>query len=208
MTSRRILVLFAHPSLERSQINSRLAPLVRDHDACTLVDLYAEYPTYRIDIDREQQRLVEHDVVMFLFPLYWYSTPALLKEWQDLVLEHGFAYGNDGVALAGKFFLCACSAGGPGNAYASDGFNRFTLRELLRPLEQTANLCHMRYLPPFALYGSRTALEEGRLADHEKRFSQLLDYVAGSDVSLLESQEDCTINQRLDHLLLQSEEAQ
>lgn len=26
-------------------------------------------------------------------PFYWYSTPALLKEWQDLVLEHGWAYG-------------------------------------------------------------------------------------------------------------------
>lgn len=208
MSARRILVLFAHPSLERSQINRKLTPLVRDNAACTFVDLYAEYPSYRIDIDKEQQRLLEHDVVVFLFPLFWYSTPALLKEWQDLVLEHGFAYGNDGDALLGKFFICACSAGGPDNAYANDGFNRFTLRELLRPLEQTANLCKMRYLPPFALYGSRTALEEGRLAEHEIRFSQLLNHLSDSDLSVFESEDDCTINQRLDDVVTQSEAAQ
>jgi putative NADPH-quinone reductase len=78
--SRRLLVLFAHPSIERSEINSRLASLARQHPQCTLVDLYAEYPDYRIDVDLEQQRLRDHDVVVFLFPLYWYSTPAILKE--------------------------------------------------------------------------------------------------------------------------------
>jgi glutathione-regulated potassium-efflux system ancillary protein KefG len=37
--------------------------------------------------------------------LYWYSTPAILKEWQDLVLEHVFAYGHEGTKLHGKIFF-------------------------------------------------------------------------------------------------------
>jgi len=78
----------------------------------TIVDLYAEYPDFCIDIDREQQRLREHDIIVFMFPLYWYSTPSILKEWQDLVLEHGFAYGHDGKELSGKKLLCALTAGG------------------------------------------------------------------------------------------------
>ena len=180
MTARRVLVLFAHPSVERSEINSRLAPLARQHPNCSFVDLYAEYPDYRIDIDREQQRLREHDVIMFMHPLFWYSTPAILKEWQDLVLEHGFAYGSEGTALAGKFFIVACSAGGPAAAYEPEGYNHFTLRELLRPLEQTALLCHMRYLPPFALFGARTAVSEGRLPEHEQSFTDLLDALASA----------------------------
>lgn len=202
MAARRILVLFAHPSLERSEINKRLLPVVRAHAHCSLVDLYAEYPDYRIDIDREQQRLREHDVVMFMFPLFWYSTPALLKEWQDLVLEYGFAYGHEGKALAGKYFICACSAGGPAPAYDENGYNQFTLRELLRPLEQTAHLCQMPYLPPFALFGSRTALEEGRLDGHVESFHKLLDALAEqSPVGTLDqwAQEDgCIINSMLD----------
>ena len=71
-----------------------LRQATQGRERVTLVDLYGEYPDYRIDIDREQQRLRDHDVVVFMFPLYWYSTPSMLKEWQDLVLEHGWAYGQ------------------------------------------------------------------------------------------------------------------
>ena len=130
------------------------------------MDLYAEYPSGDIDIDCEQQRLRDHDVVVFMFPLFWYSTPALLKEWQDLVLEYGFAYGTGGTALHGKQFLCAITAGGRESAYREQGYNHYSIRQLLRPLEQTATLCGMQYLPPYALFGSRTAVEEGRLQSH------------------------------------------
>ncbi|MEO1082311.1 MAG: NAD(P)H-dependent oxidoreductase [Pseudomonadota bacterium] len=195
MAQRRILLLFAHPSIERSEVNHRLLNVAHEHDSVTSVDLYAEYPDYRIDIDVEQQRLRDHEVVVFLFPLYWYSTPAILKEWQDLVLEHGFAYGHEGHALDGKYFIAACSAGGPAKAYAKDGYNHFTLRELLRPLEQTANLCRMRYLPPFALFGARTAVEEQRLGEHVVAFRDLLETLREGDLDNWESSPVCTVNE-------------
>jgi len=194
VTARRILVLFAHPSLERSEINARCLAEARACDAATVVDLYAEYPDYRIDIDAEQQRLRDHDVLVFLFPLYWYSTPALLKEWQDLVLEHGFAYGSEGRALADKFFIAACSAGGPETAYRADGFNRHALRELLRPLEQTARLCRMRPLPPFALFGARTAVLEGRVEEHRSHFRDLLQALAHGSLEAWADSDAETVN--------------
>lgn len=168
------LVLFAHPSLDRSEVNSQLLRATREIEGVTVVDLYAEYPRYQIDIDREQERLLRHDLIVFMFPLYWYSTPSLLKEWQDLVLEYGFAYGSDGTALQGKTLLCTITAGGPEKAYCEDGYNHYTLRELLHPIEQTAVLCSMHYLPPFALFGSRTAMEEGRVARHVVDWVQTL----------------------------------
>jgi putative NADPH-quinone reductase len=163
---RRILVLFAHPSLDRSEVNRPLMLATAGVEGVTLVDLYAEYPDLQIDIDREQGRLLANDVIAFMHPLYWYSTPAILKEWQDLVLEHGFAYGSEGTALHGKIFLDALTAGGAEAAYRAEGYNHFTIRELLHPLEQTAGMCGMRYLPPFALFGARTAVEEGRVDAH------------------------------------------
>ena len=203
VSRKRILVLFAHPSLERSEVNRHLLAASRSVEGVTVVDLYAKYPTFRIDIDREQQRLLEHDVVVFMFPMFWYSTPSILKEWQDLVLEHGFAYGEEGTALHGKWFLCAFTAGGLESAYREQGYNHYTVRELLRPLEQTALLCGMSYLPPFTLFGARTAAEEGRVAGHveqwrgvlEKlqdgglqpqdadRFEQLQHYLSGGEAS-------------------------
>ena len=117
-----------------------MADAARNAEGVTFVDLYAEYPRFDIDVDQEQRRLEAADVVIFQHPLYWYSTPSILKEWQDLVLEHGFAYGPNGKALEGKLLFCAVTAGGSQDAYCAGGYNNFTLRELLRPVEQTAIL--------------------------------------------------------------------
>ncbi len=170
----------------------------------TVVDLYHDYPNYQIDIDREQQRLREHDVVVFMFPLFWYSTPALLKEWQDLVLEYGFAYGSEGTALHGKIFLCATTAGGAEDAYHSQGYNHFTIRELLQPLEQTAVLCGMRFVAPFALYGSRTAVEEGRVAEHVQDWVKVLLALRDQTMDLKRACELPMLNQELDQLIRQT----
>lgn len=151
---RRVLVLFAHPALEKSRVHRGLVPAVPDGPDFTFHDLYEAYPRLDVDVAREQELLLEHDVVVMQFPFYWYSTPPMLKQWQDLVLEHGWAYGSQGHALEGKAFMCALSTGGRAEAYQPEGYNRFTVRELLVPLEQTVRLCGMSYLPPFIVHGT------------------------------------------------------
>ncbi len=152
--ARRVLILFAHPALQKSRVNRHLIAAAREIEGVTLHDLYEEYPDLHIDVDREQQLLLEHDIIVWQHPFYWYSSPALLKEWQDLVLEVGFAYGENGTALRGKKVLTAITTGGPADSYHADGFNRFTVRQLLAPFEQTVRLCEMEYLPPFVIQGT------------------------------------------------------
>lgn len=171
---KKVLILFAHPSQHRSEVNASLIKAANKIDHVTVVDLYNDYPKFNIDIDKEQQRLLEHDVVIFQFPLYWYSTPAILKEWQDMVLEYGFAYGTEGKSLEGKIFLSAITAGGKEEAYQTNGYNQFTIRELLHPLEQMASLTNMVYIAPLVLFGARTALEDQRVERHAERFKNLL----------------------------------
>lgn len=168
------LIYLIHPRLDRSEISGPLFAAAHAIDGLTCVDLYADYPTFAIDVDREQARLVAHDAVVFLHPLYWYAGPGLLKEWQDLVLEHGFAYGRDGTALAGKIALHAVSCGAPEAAYAPDGANGADLRDLLIPFEKTADLCGMPYLAPFALFGAGRAREDGRDRGHLAQWRALL----------------------------------
>jgi glutathione-regulated potassium-efflux system ancillary protein KefG len=148
----RVLVLFAHPALQKSRVHRVLAAAAERVEGITFHDLYECYPDLHLNVEREQKLLVEHDIVVFQHPFYWYSTPAILKEWQDLVLEWGFAYGDGGIALRGKKLLTALSTGGPEEAYRREGFNHFTVRELLAPLEQTMRLCGVEYLPPFVLH--------------------------------------------------------
>ncbi len=196
--TKNVLVLFAHPAQEQSEVNAPLFEAARAAGDVTCVDLYAEYPTHNIDVAIEQQRLVEHDVVIFQFPFYWYSTPAILKDWMDLVLEYNFAYGAQGKALEGKYLLPVISAGGAEHAYQQDGYNHFTLRELLRPLEQTARLCHMRFLAPFAIFGARTAAEDQRIENHIGQYRRLLqslnsgrfNFAQAAEVELLAQQFD------------------
>lgn len=152
--SRRVLILFAHPALEKSRVNRRLIAAVRDLPGVTFHDLYEAYPDFMIHVEKEQALLGQHDVVILQHPFFWYSPPALVKEWEDLVLEHGWAYGSEGNALRGKVLLSAITTGGREAAYCAQGMNRYTVRQLLAPIEQTARLCGMRYLPPFAVHGS------------------------------------------------------
>ena len=90
----KLLIYYAHPGNRYSHVNKVMASRARGIAGISFVDLYADYPRHNIDIDVEQKRLLDHDVILFQFPLFWYSTPSLIKEWQDLVLEYGFAYGE------------------------------------------------------------------------------------------------------------------
>jgi glutathione-regulated potassium-efflux system ancillary protein KefG len=152
--SRCALLVLAHPALHRSRANAALLDAARARPDVTLHDLYEEYADFLIDVEAEQQRLLDHRLIILQFPMYWYSTPALLKEWLDMVWLHGFAHGRDGTRLRGKTMLAAITAGGGEDAYRAGGMNRFTMTEFLRPLEATAHLCGLTWAEPFILHDS------------------------------------------------------
>jgi len=151
---RRILIVFAHPAYNNSHANRFLLEAIGDLPHVTVHDLYQNYPDMFIDIKREQQLLLESDILLFQHPFYWYSAPALLKEWFDLVLEHGFAYGSSGQALQGKLTGSVITTGGTLSSYCSDGYNRYPIQSFLLPYAQMSNLCGMHYLAPFIIDGN------------------------------------------------------
>lgn len=170
----KTLVLFAHPALQQSRANSLMLSEARRADGVAVVDLYAEYPRFDIDVETEQRRLLDHDAIVFQFPLLWYSAPPLLKQWHDLVLQHGFAYGEHGIALKGKLWMCAVTVGGRHTAYGPEGRHKYSLRHLLSPIEATANLCQMPFLAPYVLFGSLGATDEARVT-HASGYRRLLE---------------------------------
>ena len=157
---------------------------VRRLDGVTFHDLYEEYPDFDIDIVREQQLLLAHDVLVVQCPFYWYSTPPLVKQWEDLVLEHGWAYGSKGKALAGKAWLQVVSAGGGANAYSATGRNRLSVDALLAPLENTALLCNMQWLVPHVIHGTHSMTD----ADFELQTNAYLQRIASLRTSGLSNE--------------------
>jgi glutathione-regulated potassium-efflux system ancillary protein KefG len=195
-----VLILFAHPALQKSRVNARLVEAVHDLEGVTFHDLYEAYPDLDIDVPREQRLLQEHGIVVMQHPLYWYSTPAILKEWQDLVLEHGWAYGSEGNALRGKRLLSAITAGGSEEAYSGGSDDRFTLRELLAPIEQTARLCGMEFLPPFVVHGTHRLDREG-IARSAEEYRRVIVALRDETIDLEAASRHPRLNARLDEIL-------
>jgi glutathione-regulated potassium-efflux system ancillary protein KefG len=150
----KILLLFAHPALEKSRVHAAMLEHVQQIEDITINDLYQQYPFFDINTDREQQLLLSHDIFIFQHPFYWYSVPAIIKQWQDLVLEHGWAYGKKGHMLQGKKIFHALTTGGRAESYRKEGYNAYSIQDFLRPVERTAKLCRMEYWPPYVIHGT------------------------------------------------------
>lgn len=169
----KILILFAHPALEKSRVNKRLIRDVSSLPNVTFNDLYEEYYDFNINVEKEKELLVKNDIIIFHHPFFWYSTPALLKQWEDLVLEHGWAYGSKGTALIGKKCMNIITTGGSSQAYTKESINKHTIREFLIPIEQTVELCGMIYLPPFLIQGTHR-FSEKEIEKYANSYIQLL----------------------------------
>lgn len=170
---RNILVLFAHPKLEQSRANTALINAINDLPYITINDLYQKYPDFNIDIEYEKQLLLNNDVIVWHHPFYWYSCPPLLKQWIDTVLEYDWAYGPNGKSLWNKQCFNTITTGGTKELYCATGNNHYTISEFLRPFEQTATLCGMLYLPPFAIMGTNQ-LSDIEYSMHAEKYRKLM----------------------------------
>jgi glutathione-regulated potassium-efflux system ancillary protein KefG len=164
---KKVLFIVAHPNLQKSRANKAIVHAVKGLPNLTFHDLYETYPRFFIDVKHEQELLLSHDILVFQHPFYWYSIPPLLKQWEDDVLELGFAYGPGGTRLHGKRFLLSMTAGGPQDAYRPSGYNNFEIDTLITPTKQTANLCGWVWEPHIILHSSIKASQDELTAHAE-----------------------------------------
>ena len=99
----KIFVVVAQPNIEASIANKTIVEKFQKlHPDAEIEELYKLYPDFKIDVKKEQEKLVKADVIILQFPMFWYNAPALMRQWFESVLEHDFAYGSKGKALEGK----------------------------------------------------------------------------------------------------------
>jgi glutathione-regulated potassium-efflux system ancillary protein KefG len=150
-----ILIIHSHPNPKQSRLNKALLTAANQLDEVRVHDLYSHYPDFDINIAAEQNLLDKADMIVFQHPFYWYSCPALMKEWIDQVLQYGYAYGEGGDRLRGKYWLSAISTGGDEQSYSQQGSHFHGINDFLLPFERTAHLCGMNYLPAFVSHDAR-----------------------------------------------------
>jgi len=201
----KILILFAHPALQKSRVNKQLIKYVKDIEGVTFHDLYEVYPDFHIHIGREQKLLEKHDIIVFHHPLFWFNIPALLKEWMDLVLQHMWAYGKKGSALKGKTLLTVTSTGGRESLFSQKGYNRHTMVEFLNSIAQAAKLCGMDYLPPFVVHGTHTITKE-EIARNGEDYRKLLTALRDGTLDIEAARALSRLNLDIDSILMESGE--
>lgn len=160
-------VLVFHPHLDRSHANRALADRAAQEDGVTVRDMYGEYPDLRVDGARERMLVANADLLVFQFPLYWYSAPALLKEWEDATFDPA------GHGLEGKRLLLAVTAGGRMEDYAEDGKHGASMGQVLLPYRIAAKYLNMVFEEPLVL-GHVHHIPDDELVAETERYARML----------------------------------
>jgi NAD(P)H dehydrogenase (quinone) len=135
------------------------------------------------DIAGEIEKLKKADLVIFNFPVYWFSVPAILKGWIDRVLISGLCYGGmrfyDQGGLKGKKATLSFTLGGRPHMFGEDAIHG-ELDMLLRPLLRgTLAYVGMDVLPYFAGYHIPYLKPEAR----EEIMQSYRDWLAGLETA-------------------------
>lgn len=120
------------------------------------------------DIKKEMEKFSLADLVIFNFPLWWFSMPAIMKGWVDRVFAMGYAYGGGkGVYDAGIFkekkAFCCLTTGGPETSYGPNGRNGNLDTILYHINHGMLYFVGMKTLPPFVAYSP------ARISDEERK---------------------------------------
>lgn len=169
----KTLVIISHPDISESSTQQYFLNSTPENEGITTHHLETAYPDGKIDVVKEQELLQKHDRILFQFPFYWYSSPALLKQWQDEVLTDGFAYGKRGKSLVGKEFGLILAIGISESEYQAGGNELFSINELTKPYQAMAYKTGMTYLKPLPVF-QFAYMNEDRKIDLLIEYQQML----------------------------------
>jgi general stress protein 14 len=188
---KKVLIVSAHTDIQNgSYVNRRILETVKRELPEAVIDSLSErYPDFRIDSATEQKKVVDADVIVWQFPLFWFDKPSLLQRWLEEVFTHGFTHGTNGNALQGKKLLLSITTGAPAELYAHDGRPNGGIEDLLLPaIKTTAQFTGMTLVDSLIItYGVSFDLRsdpekarelERKADDHAARLVALLRDVA------------------------------
>lgn len=172
-------IFLFHPHMDESRVNKTLAKEAKEA-GFEVWNMYDVYPDFKIDVKKERQILENTDRIVFQFPIYWYSSPALVKQYEDEVFTgDSWAYAG-GKALLDHELLLAVSPGADEAAYQRQGRVHYTMPELLRPYQATSVLIKTKFLTPFISYNASNISD----AELGKRAKEYVEYLKRDKIDL------------------------
>ena len=174
-----ILIVYAHPYPQRSRACAALLSALEDVPDLEVRSLYELYPDFDIDPEAEQAAIGRARAVLWMHPLYWYSAPALMKQWFEKVLVRGFAYDDHGAHMAGKPLLWVTTTGGDEAAFSADGRHHRDFDAFVPVMQETARYCGFEWQAPFVLHGAHL-VPDARLIEAGQALRGRIEDLAGT----------------------------
>lgn len=171
----KTLMILAHPKIEESIGNKVISEAIAKQKNTEVRHLNKLYPSFKIDIKAEQEALLAADTIIFQYPLFWYSTPAILKEWIDQVIQYGFAFGANSYNLEGKKVIVSFTIGSPIKDYPNEVIQKITF-----PIQGLASYCKMEYIGEIFcndINGYSDKAKENAIKEADKHTQQLLSLI-------------------------------
>lgn len=116
-----------------------------------------ETNTLSPDIKAEVDKVLQADLLVFTFPVFWFSVPAILKGWIDRVFLSGPFYGGKRIygqgGLAGKRAFVATSLGGREHMFGPKAIHGELATGMMRHFFQgSLGYVGLEVLEPFVAY--------------------------------------------------------
>lgn len=122
--------------------------------------------TQRAPVTAEQAKISWADLVIFQFPIWWFSMPAILKGWIDRVMSRGFAYSAgrsyDSGHFKGKRVMLCLTTGSSSTLYEPNGMGGDLLHVLWPIHNGILAFTGFTVLPPFAAWAPAKVSAEVR----------------------------------------------
>lgn len=144
-------ILLSHPNISNSVMNKHLADILTKKENFSIRHLDKMRENGSFDLEAEKKFIADADTIIWQFPLYWYSCPSSLRDWQDQVMS-AIVYSANNI-LKGKSVQVIFTAGAGKENYCREGLNYYTTDEMLRPLEMTAKAAGMVWKEPIGIFG-------------------------------------------------------
>ncbi|MBF0913796.1 NAD(P)H-dependent oxidoreductase [Candidatus Gracilibacteria bacterium] len=140
-----------------------------------------KYINKDFDVEEQQKKLSEADIIVLQFPFFWYSMPSIMQKWFEDVFVYGFAYGSAGHKLKGKKLVVSLTTGGSDETYTLGAEQGYPIEVFLFSIQRIAAKCGLEWsgffhtggINPFVEGEKRQELDENIRKHSEKLLEKI-----------------------------------
>lgn len=153
----KILIIYGHPNFNDSIFTKGIInEIKKEHSEWDIlsIDKLLEENNWKLDIQKEQKRLLNYDIIIFQSPIFWYDIVPSLSHYFNTIFSAGWAYGKDSkLAMQNKKFILSTTSGAPKEAYNKENISAQPLQNYLYRFEIAINRWfNAKYLGDLNLY--------------------------------------------------------